>query len=140
MARTCSNCGALNAACCAGNICQTGGVCTGAANGMPGTCDACGGQGQPCCGGTTTCHTGLSCLGAGGGGNGGTCDVCGAGGQACCPGNMCAVGFACVRGAGADGGLGALSCNACGASGQRCCGAACNPGLTCSGGNAGTCS
>ena len=64
-------CGALNMACCAGNICQSGGVCVTGGGDAGSTCMACGGSGQRCCtgefgGGAGTCSTGFSCVDPGG--------------------------------------------------------------------------
>ena len=65
----CMMCGALNMACCAGNICQSGGVCVTGGGDAGSTCMACGGSGQRCCtggaGGAGTCSTGFSCVESG---------------------------------------------------------------------------
>jgi hypothetical protein len=114
MGRTCMSCGALNGACCPGDVCQPGGECTGAMMGMGGTCAPCGGAGQACCnggGGFGRCNDGFACA-FGAADAGATCEPCGASGQACCGGGptaqrMCGTGLTCT---GPDGGRGAPTC------------------------------
>jgi len=83
-------CGALNMACCAGQVCQSGGVCAAADGGM--ACLACGASGQRCCGtgANNGCGTGLACVDPGAGPA--MCEACGARGQACCGSGTVATG------------------------------------------------
>jgi hypothetical protein len=89
------SCGALNGACCAGEVCQPGGACVaGADAGM--SCTACGGSGQPCCPpasgtGDDTCNTGFACINPAGAAPA-ACQPCGARGQPCCGSGTVATG------------------------------------------------
>ena len=76
------NCGAVGAACCPGDICQSGGECVNGA-GASMMCAACGGAGQACCGGgTAPAAPGSRCVDPGAGPA--ACTACGALGQPCC--------------------------------------------------------
>ena len=134
MPRTCMMCGAPGGACCAGAICQTGGVCVGAMAGMGGMCNRCGASGEACCvnAGPTACNAGLSCQGAA---NARMCAACGGAGQVCCAAvaggaalGSCSTGFNCTAG---GGGGAAAMCTACGAMAQACCGAGAIATRTC---------
>jgi hypothetical protein len=82
-------CGAPGMACCAGEVCQAGGVCAGATDSMPGMCNPCGGANQTCCppasgNGAGTCTSATNRCVNGTGMMEDMCRPCGAMGQPCC--------------------------------------------------------
>lgn len=101
-------CGHSGEACCIGDTCNAGYVCS------AGSCVVCGLDGGPCCGGV--CGSGLVC-------GAGTCSACGDPSEPCCTGSACNTGAVCAGG----------SCVACGSDGDPCCyGSVCDSGLYCS--------
>lgn len=125
MMRSCQPCGDEDAACCADQTCNGGGVCVGGFGFGGGTCHSdCGALDAACCpaenGDTGLCVQGAACVDD-------VCTTCGGDGDACCAGNFCDMGLGCAEGV----------CGPCGGDGQACCSggfggqARCEMGLAC---------
>lgn len=101
-----TSCGGFQQACCAGNQCGAGTVCSG------GKCEVCGGLFGLCCAGNT-CQGSSQCTG-------GTCTPCGQRTQVCCGGTTCFNDNSCQSG----------TCDHCGLVGEAACNGVCNDGST----------